>query len=104
MTAPAIRPTGSFALRAREPLPCGRRLGLCLNHLSQTFNRGKDHLGWVTTKTKHKRGCRSGCNIQAAHSPDDDAVLASRSLDGDVGETAPREGNKMHALVRRIDG
>ena len=30
-------------------------------------------------------------------------MLASGALDGGVREAAPREGDEMHALVRRID-
>ena len=41
--------------------------------------------------------------MQAAHCPDDDAVLASGALDGDVREASPRVCNEMHPLVRRID-
>ena len=41
--------------------------------------------------------------MQAAHCPDDDAVLAPCALDRDVRETSPRVRNEVHPLVRRID-
>src|ERR1700736_362146 len=96
-------PDRSLALRLCQPLCRARRgLQLSFNHLGQTFNRGTDHLAWVATETKHKRRSRSCCNMQAAHCPNDDAVLAACALDRDVRETPPRVSNEMHPLVRRI--
>ena len=41
--------------------------------------------------------------MQAAHCPDDDAVLTPCALDRDVRETSPRVRNEVHPLVRCID-
>ena len=57
----------------------------------------------VAAETQHQRGSRRGRHIQAAHRPDDDAVLASGALDGHVRQARAREGNEMHSLVRRGD-
>ena len=41
--------------------------------------------------------------MQAAHGPDNNAVFASRALDGNIRETSPRICNEMHPLIRRLD-
>jgi hypothetical protein len=88
---------------AIDPDRSWRGLQLSFNDLGQAFNRGTDYLAWVATETKHKGRSRNCCNMQAAHCPDDDAVLAPCALDRDVRETSPRVRNEMHSLVRRID-
>ena len=90
-------------MRSRQPLPAAWSLRLSFDDLSQTFNCGSDRVAWVAAETKHERRSRRCCNIQAAHCPDDDAVLAPGALDGYVRETSAGEGNEMHPLIRRID-
>src|SRR3954447_22406571 len=87
----------SFALpRSQLRRGAWRAFRLCFNYLCQTFDCRNDRLSRVATETKHKGRSRCCCNMQAAHRPDDDAVLAPCALDRDVRETPPRVCNEMH--------
>jgi hypothetical protein len=80
-------PCGGGQQRPSPPLPCRRKRRddrLSFKGPSQPGNRRCNDLTRITAEAQHQRRLRRCLNVQAAHCPNDDAVLLPYPFDRDV--------------------